>query len=86
MPGDTEHYRGFIINWDVTDDAVTGLWKGTGVVESLPDAAGANQIHSVPGRIYGFKSCEEAKEYILRIAKEWIDDKASSPDDPTKPA
>jgi hypothetical protein len=72
MPGNTEEYRGCIINWDVTDDAVTGLWKGTGTVQARAEA-GADEVYSVPGRVYGFKSSEEAREHIIRTAKEWID-------------
>jgi hypothetical protein len=74
MSGNTEEYRGYIINWDVSDDNKTGLWKGTGVVRESQDRSGSADIYSVPGRVYGFKSGEEARDYILRTAKEWIDE------------
>ena len=73
MPNGTEEYRGYTITWDATDDATTGLWKGTGVVQMPPDASGVNQVHSVPGRVYGFKSSEEVRDHIIRTAKDWID-------------
>jgi hypothetical protein len=75
MPNTVEEYRGYIIKWDVTDDRTTGLWKGTGVVQIGGDAPEPTEIHSVPGRVYGFKSGDEARDHIIRTAKEWIDQK-----------
>ena len=73
MPGDAEEYKGFVINWDVAQMADTGLWKVKAAVVTPPDESGISSVHPVPGTEDRFTTEEEARQCLMRNARDWID-------------
>ena len=74
-----ESYRGSKIMWDISEIDGSGFWKATAAVVTPPGAWSppeVTSVHDIPGR---FNSEEEARERVLRMAREVVDGRSSRP-------
>lgn len=70
------HYRGYRIVWDARRQPDTVFWTGKAAVVLPADALGVKKIHRITGGEH-FLNEEDARDYLINEAKEWIDDVAS---------
>jgi hypothetical protein len=73
MSSSEEEYRGYSIKWDVIYKAATSLFAAQAAIVSHPDSSGIPSIHPVAGRD-DFTAEDEARDYVIGAAKQWIDD------------
>jgi hypothetical protein len=60
--------------WDTTLSPATNQWKGrAGIVSPLDSSGIPVKIHAVTGD--RFKSEAEARDYVLKTAAEWVDER-----------
>jgi hypothetical protein len=71
------HYRGCRIVWDARRAPGTLFWTGKAAVVPWEDASGVKHIHRITGRDY-FLSEEDARDYLLSAARQWIENLESS--------
>jgi hypothetical protein len=74
MPSGIEQYRGYTIHWNTMSPADANLWRAKAGIITPPDTFG------IPSAIFGitgdrFKSEAEAREYVLRAARERVDER-----------
>ena len=67
-----EEYGGYTIHWDTSASPDATLWRARAGVVS-PDRSGLPTIHSITAD--RFKSEAEARDYVLRAAQEWVDNR-----------
>jgi hypothetical protein len=70
-----EEYHGCKINWVIGRINGTGFWRGTALVMLGAEASPQQlpEVRTVPGIPEGFISQSEAREMVLKIAREFID-------------
>jgi hypothetical protein len=74
MPSGTQEYREYTIYWDTMSPPDANLWKAKAGIVCPPDTFGiATTILGITGD--RFKSEAEAREYVLRAAKERVDER-----------
>jgi hypothetical protein len=66
-------YGGYLIEWDITCNPDTNLWRGKAVIVYEPDSLlGASNVHYISGRD-DFLTEDEAQSYVIGEATRWID-------------
>jgi hypothetical protein len=74
MPSGRQEYREYTIYWDTMSPPDANLWKAKAGIVCPPDTFGiATTILGITGD--RFKSEAEAREYVLRAAKERVDER-----------
>lgn len=72
MPSDLEVHRGYAVYW-YTSSSADDAWNARGVILSPPDSSGLrNRLTGVTG--HRFTSESEARDFVIREAKKWIDE------------
>jgi hypothetical protein len=72
MPSGTEEYRGYTISWDVSSSRGSSIWTIQAGIVGPPDASGVpSTIHRITADRASSEA--EARDYLLRAAKEWVD-------------
>jgi hypothetical protein len=75
MPSDKEEYMGYSIACDtkpMNADGGEQLWSAQAAIVATPGMLTIpNRIHPITGD--RFKTEAEAREFVLRAAKQWID-------------
>jgi hypothetical protein len=72
MPVGIEEYFDCTIHWDTSTSPDANLWRARAAVVCLSGSFGSPN-HAITGD--RFKSEEEARNYVLRRAKEWVDER-----------
>ena len=73
MPAGSEEYRGHEINWDIAPAPQARLWKAQASIVLPLDASGVSNVYTLAGPFDRFQTEAEAREHVIRAAKEWID-------------
>ena len=73
----TENYRGTEIKWEMSEIAGSGFWRGTAAIVTPPGEWSPPEVRTVPDIPERFNSEEDARESVLRLAREVVDGRSS---------
>jgi hypothetical protein len=73
MGGNSEEYRGYTIHLDIAEVPHMGFWNGTVEIVFPVDGSSTTSVHSIAGIPDRFLTEDEARDYLCRAAKDWID-------------
>jgi hypothetical protein len=79
MAANTEEYHGYIIHWDTVETPNTGGWTARAAIVSPAEPVDLSAI-PVTGKLDRFATEEEARDHVIRAAREWIDGVLNRPD------
>jgi hypothetical protein len=71
MTNDAVEYRGYRILSDVREVERTGFWRARAAIALARDVVTCDMVQTIDGSY--FASQEEAADYVIVTAKDWID-------------
>ena len=77
MHNRVENYRGTEIIWDISEIDGSGFWKGTAAIVTPPGPWSPPRVRDVPDIPERFNAEEEARESVLKLAREWVEGRPS---------
>src|ERR1044072_10052482 len=75
----TENYGRTEINGEISKIPGSGFWRGTAAIVTPPVKWSPPEVRTVPDIPERFNSEEDARESVLRLAREVVDGRSSRP-------